>query len=288
MALLQKAYLGANPLFRDIKWYDTPANVISSVGLTTLTSSTTTHTKGSYTELIASTTANATYLYCVIQTLGGPSTNSATLIDIATGASGSETVIAGNIAIGGARAQLQNPGLGNTPGVVFGFPFQVPSSTRIAARIQSVTNGSVGRTCQVACYVLDAGDYANAPTSVDVIGPSTANSEGISFSGASGTWVEGIASTTRAYRAVVLVPSVHNAVIQPQDNVGFDVGVGASGSEVAFGRIICRITGAEDIGNQPPFVHIFGRNIPSGSRLAVRHEIINNPDRHGFTLIGIP
>jgi hypothetical protein len=33
---------------------------------------------------------------------------------------------------------------------------------------------------------------------------------------------------------------------------------------------------------------VFGRNIPSGSRLAVRHAIAANPSNYGFTLIGIP
>jgi hypothetical protein len=33
---------------------------------------------------------------------------------------------------------------------------------------------------------------------------------------------------------------------------------------------------------------LFGYNIPSGSRLAVKHFITANPDRYGFNLIGIP
>jgi hypothetical protein len=42
---------------------------------------------------------------------------------------------------------------------------------------------------------------------------SEANSEGISFSGASGTWVEATASTSQAYRAVAIIPSAHSATV---------------------------------------------------------------------------
>jgi hypothetical protein len=131
------------------------------------------------------------------------------------------------------------------------------------------------------------GDYATTPTSVDGIGGNTANSQGISFSGASGTWVQATASTSQAYRAVAIVPSTHNnniATIAPQ----LEIGVGEAGSEQVFGSNFASYINNEVVQSLPPYLSLFGRNIPSGSRLAVRHNIAANPDRYGFTLIGIP
>jgi hypothetical protein len=216
----------------------------------------------------------------MVQDISTAATNTATLIDVATGASGSETDIISNLAVGGALTTAGPTGL------VVAVPIKIASSTRLAARIQSVVTG--GKTAAAQIFLFDVGgDYATAPTSVDVITGDTATSEGISFSGASGTWVQAIASTSRAYRAVAIVPSTHNtniATITPQ----LDVAIGASGSEVAFGSAIAGYNNGENVFSTPPHLSLFGRNIPAGSRLAVRHNIASAPDRYGFTLIGIP
>jgi hypothetical protein len=282
MALLQKAYLGATPLFRDTAWFEDDAPAIGDdSGAVTVTANASAHTKGAYAEIIASTSANASFLVLVVGGVRIGATNTATLLDIATGASGSETDIAANIAVGGASGTVAN-----APGLMFGFPIKVASGTRLSARIQSVVTG--GKTASVRAILIDGGDYATAPTTVDVIGGNTANSEGISFSGASGTWVEGIASTSQAYRAVALVCSLHDGAAASNANVSFEVGIGASGSEVAFGTAKFTLDASESSATVPPFTYLFGRSIPAGSRLAVKHPFAANPSKYGFCLIGIP
>jgi hypothetical protein len=280
MALLQKAYLGATPLFRNVDWFEASYTPVNSSAEVSLTANTSAHTKGSYSELIASTSANAGLLVLMVQDVSTVSTNTATLIDVATGASGSEAAIISNLAVGGALTTT------GPLGVVVPIPFQIPSGTRLSARIQSVVTG--GKTATAQVFLFDVGgDYATAPTSVDVITGDTATSQGISFSGSSGTWVQAIASTSRAYRAVAIVPSTHNssiATIGPQ----LELGVGASGSEQVFGFTVASYSNNENLQSSPPYLSLFGRNIPSGSRLAVRHNIAANPDRYGFCLIGIP
>jgi hypothetical protein len=280
MALLQKGYLGATPLFRNVDWFEESYTLVDNGSLVTVTANTAAHTKGSYSELIASTSANAGLLVLMVQDISTAATNTATLIDVATGASGSETDIISNLAVGGALTTAGPTGL------VVAVPIKIASSTRLAARIQSVVTG--GKTATAQVFLFDVGgDYATAPTSVDVITGDTATSQGISFSGASGTWVEAIASTSRAYRAVAIVPSTHNtniSSITPQ----LDVAIGASGSEVAFGSAIVAYNNGENVFSTPPHLSLFGRNIPAGSRLAVKHNIAANPDRYGFNLIGIP
>jgi hypothetical protein len=274
MALLQKAYLGATPLFREQMWYETPNSIVSSASAT-VTANTSAHTKGAWQEIIASTAADTSLIHVHVTGINQNGTNTATLLDIATGASGSETAITSNIAVGAADSR----------GIAFAFPYKLPSGTRLSARIQSVVTG--GKTATVEIFAIDQGDYATSPTSVDVIGGNTANSEGISFSGASGTWVEGISSTSRAYRAVVVVASSHSAAIL-NTNQSFEIGIGAASSEVSFGTVRYNFTNAEQAFIAPPQVLLFGRNIPAGSRLAVKHNFASGPSNYGFNLIGIP
>jgi hypothetical protein len=282
MALLQKAYLGATPLFRNEDWFEDGAfNIVNSSAAVTLTANSSAHTKGNYAQLVASTSADASFLLLVLDSFNTTATNTASLIDVAVGASGSETNIATNIAVGGA-AQVP----GSSGGVIIAFPIKISSGTRLSARIQSVVTG--GKTGRVFAFVIDAGDYATAPTTVDVIGTDAATSKGTEFSGSSGTWVEAVASTAQAYRAVGLVCSLHDSDSANNTSLVFDVGVGASGSEVAIGNTRYAINNNEQSANLAPFSCLFGRNIPSGSRLAVKHPFTANPSKYGFTLIGIP
>jgi hypothetical protein len=281
MALLQKAYLGATPLFRNEDWFeDGSPIIINKPNNATLTADTTAHTKGAWTQVIASTSADTSFLVLTAGAISASATNTATLLDIATGASGSESLVASNIAVGGARTAGTI-----VTGASFGIPLKIPSGTRVAARIQSVVTG--GKTAVLQSAFIDAGDYATAPTTVDVIGGDTATSQGISFSGSSGTWVQATASTSQAYRAVVYVPSTHSTDIATI-TLTASIGVGAAGSEVEFGTALIRYENSENVGLADPFTYIFGRSIPAGSRLAVKHNIAANPDRYGFTLIGIP
>jgi hypothetical protein len=280
MALLQKGYLGSTPLWRQINWYEdgSPA-IVNTSSTVTLTANSSAHTKGSWSQVIASTSGNVSLLYVSV---GGVAIagDSATLLDLGTGASGSEVAFASNIAVGGATFS------GGLAGVIIPIPVKIASGTRIAARIQSVVTG--GKTATVQIFAFDAGDYATTPATVDVIGTDTATSKGTDFTGSSGTWVQATSSTSRAYRAVALVLSTHDASISNIANGVYEIGVGASGSEVTFGWMRHTFTADERSGLALPFISLFGRNIPAGSRLAVKHPITADPSKYGFCLIGIP
>jgi len=275
MALLQKGYLGSTPLWRDLVWYEMSSRKTIASSSASCTANTAAHTKGAWSQIIASTSAQGSWLHVNCSAFNTTATNTASLLDIAIGASGSEVAIISNVAVGGAASTY------------FTFPVQIPSGSRLSARIQSVVTG--GKTGTVTLFVVDAGDYAASPTSVDVIGTSTANSQGTSFTGASGTWVQATASTSRAYRAISFVPSTHDSDIATITNSLAEIGVGAAGSEIDFASQRWTSNANEFIGTAQPFpIDPHGRAIPSGSRLAVRHAITANPSKYGFCLIGIP
>jgi hypothetical protein len=275
MALIQKAYLGSTPLFRDTPFYqDDSLTFVQTAGINVVTGGVA-HTKGSWFTLISSTSANASLLFFRCDGLAVSGTNTAALIDIGTGANGAETVIVSNVAIGGASA--------STSIVV---PFRLPSGTRLAARVQSAV---AGRTFRCDPFLYNDGKYSIAPTSVDVTTADTVNSKGIEFSGASGSWTTGFASTPRDYRGVSIVPSMHSNDITNITG-SLDVGVGTFGNEVIFGSSRLDWINSEAVRNQYPGQVLFGRGskILAGSRISVRHPITANPERYGFTLIGIP
>jgi hypothetical protein len=263
-----------------LDWFEDASPKIISFGIgVTVTANATANTKGSWTQLIASSSGNTSSIVVSAAGVGATATNTATLLDIGIGASGSETVIIGDVAVGASGSTGQ--GVNNS----FGIPFKIASGTRISARIQSVVAG--GKTASISAFLMDLGNYDTAPTSVDVIGADTANSKGISFSGASGSWNEAVASTSRNYRAVCCVLSAHNSDMAGI-TIAWDVGIGASGSEVVFGNGRAAVGSNELLSNATPYNYLFGTKIPAGSRLAVRHNIAANPDRYGFTLIGVP
>jgi hypothetical protein len=276
MALLQKAYLGATPLFRNTAWFeDDDFTVVNESSSVTVTADNTAHVKGAWEPLISSTASDGTVLE-IIASAGQTTLDTSALLDIGAGASGSEAALISNIAIGGSRTNL-------TEQFAFSVPIQIPAGTRISARIQSVISG--GRTAVIRCNVYDTGDYAQTPSSVDVIGTDTATSTGTSFSAAN-SYVPLTSSTSQAYRAIVMLPNVSGSATL---NVAttLTLAQGASGSEVELGKRRCHFGLSESVViHQDPLVVA---SVASGTRLAVKIEgPTSNLANHGVCLIGIP
>jgi len=276
MALLQKAYLGSTALFRNTAWFeDNDYTVVNESSTVTVTANNTAHVKGAWSQLIASTSASGTVLE-IIANAAQTTLDTSALLDIGTGASGSETALISNIAIGG----MSTFGFGNP---AFSVPIQIPSGTRISARIQSVI--ASGRTATIRCNVYDTGDYAQTPSSVDVIGTDTATSTGTDFASAN-TYVQLTSSTSRAYRAIVVLPNVSGSSTASVATT-LTVARGASGSEVELGKRRSAFGAAEEVSiYQDPLIVA---SVTSGSRLAVKIEgPTTNLANYGTCLIGIP
>lgn len=249
-------------------------------GNATVTTGVTTHTKTAWTQLFASTAARAGLMSINIQQQNVTATNNSTLIDVATGAAGSETAILSDLAVGGAISAG-----GAYTGISFIVPIRIAAGTRVSVRAQTAV-ASRGVTVHMALYNLRSA--LTLPTSLDVIGTSTATSAGTALSGASGTWVQITASTAQLYRAILLIPSVGSTTVTTV-STDMDIGIGAAGSEVVIGTVPMRFINSEQVGNpiESPYLPM-AYQIPAGSRLAVRHRLASNPGGAAVSLIGVP
>jgi hypothetical protein len=263
-------------------WYQNQPNTPTSTGTATVTANTSAHTKGAYAEVIASTSAAGTMLVLIFSGVQTSNANTATLVDIATGAAGSETIIIPNIAIGGSAQSAVR----DIAGVALTLPVNIPAGTRLSARIQSVVTG--GKTAGVEARVYSINDPSLTATTLTTLAADTATSQGLSLAGASGSYTQVIASTAAAYSALAISPSVHNSVI-PNNHGVYTVATGAAGSEVDIGTIECFNWSSEGVASVATGTYtVFPVTLPAGSRVAVKHNIASNPDRYGVSVIGVP
>lgn len=236
--------------------------VLSTVDVSdviTVTANATAHTKGAWTEIIASTSGEATLLIVAVRAIAQNATATATLLDVAVGGVGAEVPIAQNIAVGGAS---------DAGGAHFSIPIPVTvaAGSRVSARIQSVVTG--GKTAIVSIAGV-AGAAITSESALVTIGSSTGTSAGTS---AGTSWTQITASTAAAYRYLVVVPSLSTAAAS---GAGTDLQIasGAASSEVQIGRVFLTTTTTEAVyapaaAPWPMFAIIPG--VPAGTRLSAR------------------
>ena len=176
-------------MFEDKPWFAEFGPLIdsNSVG-TVVTADSTPHTKGSWTQLVASTSAEINCLVVTIVAVALNATDTASLLDIGVGASGSESAVAENIAVGGAGVSIPA-----AHSIHFVLPVKIAAGSRIAARLQSLV-GSRSGTVTVNGY--NFGATQAIPTTLDVLGTNTATSEGTALA-ASNTWTQIVSSTAK-------------------------------------------------------------------------------------------
>jgi len=253
-------------------WWETYGQVQRGLALgTSVTSSATIHTKGAWTEVIASTTGNADFLVIGAQ-VSTNSTDTASLFDVGFGAAGAETT------------KIENVAIGSWASLAVVVPFAIPSGTRIAIRTQSIVSAKA-----ITFYVqaFDSGNYSNAPTAVDVIGTSTVTSRGTALSSTANTYVQLSASSANAYKAIAIVPSMADAS-SSVFNETYTLATGPSGSEIDRGSTTVNTTAGEAM--QPQGMQALGLvsgSFPAGTRLAVKGNQSISGTNFDVCLIGI-
>lgn len=228
------------------------------------------HTKGAWVQLVASTSADADLAIVAVHGVSTGSTNTATLLDIAVGGSGSEIPIVSDVAVGGAETITSST-------FTIPLPVSIPAGSRISARIQSVVTG--GKTAQVA-IALAAGSEIT-PGTLTTLGTSTGTSAGTAL----GTgWTQIVASTAATYRWLIAVPSLASGVATAGTE-SVEVATGAASSEVLIGTIPAVVTATERIYSSPGaawdrFAILPG--VPAGTRLSARRAVACD-----LTIIGV-
>lgn len=220
------------------------------------------NTKGSWTELIASTAFNATGI--VVQISHGAAVNY--LIDIGIGAGGSEVVLIPDIAV--------TPNTTGPSGHMrLLFPIALPAGTRIATRCQASTGSSLIR---VSGYLLGGGFALPAPLGrVTAYGISTSTSRGTNVdpggtAHTKGSYAELVASSANPIKALALTVGY---VLQTSTNTGrwfLDLAIGAAGSEQVIIPNLYFIVHPEIDGFASMFAGPFPIEIAAGTRLAAR------------------
>ena len=266
----------------DKPWYQFGVNEPHTSASVSVTAGTPAHTEGAWTELVASTADQSSMLMITVGQASVSGSARTHLLDIGVGASGSEVAIAENINVGQATGLIDNV-LWN--GIVFPLPVYVPAGSRISVRMQSAIASSTA-TVWVRCHKI--GESSTCPTSLDVLGAVTANSTGTILTGASGTYVQVAASTTKTYGALILVGAGATAALATECRP-LTVAVGASGSEIDVGSMLLQSSGNEELMNPLNYgLPIFPGLVPVGSRISVKHVYPSTPTRYCVVVIGVP
>ena len=235
-----------------------------------ITSSGSANTKGSYTEVIASTPYATRYLHIEVGVAFGNS--DVTMIDIATGAAASEVIIINNLYVGRLIDKQVAQVL---------IPLFIPAGTRLSARCQST---GTSKAVNVRVHCIDGGMYTPQPLAqVITYAANTADTSGAQVDpGAAvntkGSWVE-LSSSCSAVKALFLAVGQTAAFAAGTETITarLDIGIGAAGSELVLIPDLLFGAGADSSTSpnltaaySPQFSAVIPCTIPAGTRIAVR------------------
>ena len=248
----------------------------SATGITTGNS-----TKGSWTEIVASTACDTDYL--ILAVLHEDTGAEEFLIDIGVGSSGNEEMIAEDVYMPG-RASHTLPNY-------YPMRIHIPSGTRVSVRAQ----GTTSRTIKVQMKLLSSSFMSSAGWSsafsigsdaaTDVYGVTT---DPGGTANTKGSWTEATSSTSDDINGFLLVVGYNdNATNNTASNWLIDVGIGAASSEEVIVENHWIKIGTSENANVVVFYDIF---IPAGTRIAFRAQCSNTdasdrlitPDLIGF------
>lgn len=135
--------------FKPFRVCDTYGWTAASTRGTSLDPGGTANTKGAYSQIVAATTRDHNGLSWMLDNQGDTTlSNASLLMDIAIGGAGSEQVIIPNII-----CRMNTVG-GINPVSSSIIPVQIPSGTRLAARVQSSVNTAAARAIGITLYGL--------------------------------------------------------------------------------------------------------------------------------------
>lgn len=228
---------------------------------TNVTAAGSTHTKGAYTTLIASTT-NAVYqLNLGIRDPGAGGTQYSFLLDLAVGAAAAETNILDNLDVGFSTPQESYRWW--TLGGVY-----IPANTRISARIQCST---ASRNLYMLLAASGAIAVPPAASAWTTYGAVTASSRGTSVTPGNGVWGSwtSIGTTTANHSIFVVGAGPNNSSLSSAGYRLWEVGFGPDSSTVTIiGTQRCAHVSGAGLSTIEP--QVLNGSVPSGSNLYIR------------------
>ena len=282
-------------------WFDSGVANAQDIGSVTATSlgtsvasGSTANTKGAYTQLVASTTYDATWLILTSNGGGaGITTNLIMAVDVAIGASGSEQVILSNLVF---LTSTDGPSINRVA-----IPCHIPAGSRIAIRSAVPLTGSITTYFNItlldgsftepeALFVCDTYGFQSTGTKGTTLDPgTTANTKG--------AYAQLVASTSADIRGFFLTFDNQGYTATGSNTQGdmlIDLAIGASGSEQiiipnmqVFNKTDHTLGPMIIVPNMTEFMPI---QIPNGTRIAARCQSTQTTASIrlvGITLYGI-
>lgn len=246
--------------------YITYPNSATADGGVALTSGGSANTKGSYVQVVASTTFDSNFAIINVNftsnTIGDQF-----LLDIATGGAGSETVVVPNILMTGGTAGTARWGT-----QAYGVPLQIASGSRVAARCACST---ASHNLSFTITLVAAGGV-NGVSSFTNYGANTGTSGGIAIdpggvANTKGSYVEITSSTTAVAQWIgVMFTLGGNTAPASGSQWCIDIATGGAGSETVLIPNLA-VNGVTQTG-WGLFPRFYGMltYIASGTRIAMR------------------
>jgi len=229
---------------------------------------------GAWTELIAATTAETHFVDLAVFNFFIAGSTCPALLDLGVGAGGAEVAVVSSVAVGGAH----NVG----PGIMYRLPVAIQKGARVSCRITSA-NASLPASATVTAVCHQSGNSGRSPSRLVPMGATVASSSGVTIS-TSNTWTEITASAPESFAALIFTRHTADGSMLASFET-WEIGVGASGSEVTVGRHVQKGTTSESWSDTG--VLIVHRHVPAGSRISVRTSNATATNI-GVVILGVP
>ena len=241
----------------------------SSTTGTQVTAGSTAGTKGSWTQLIASTAKEYHWLIVGFTENNASATITNVVVDIGIGAASSEIVLVPNLLVG------SSPAITTTfSSHFYVFPIRVPSGSRLSARSASGPAGS--QTCRVLMWLFGKNPKVPSWTGSKVTAYGitlSGDARGVSVtpgvSGAEGSWTEIVASTSERCEYILMGRGMPQTTNVTGRLYALDFGFGASSAEQALVENMLFLTDGSERVHGGWSMPIYA-DLPASTRLVAR------------------
>jgi hypothetical protein len=256
--------------------YDSFGVVSGTTSATSLTSSGSANTKGSYVTLATSTTFDATEIQIILSGQESSTSTSDNLVDVAIGASGSEQILFADLYVEAFVGFNR----------IYTFPCNIPAGSRISARAQSTVTTST----PTATILLSNRKLYGEDAVVTTYGAVTGTTKGTAVTASvsantKGSYTQIVSSTSRPIKSFYWCACNNGTTRSSVFSNLCDLAIGASGSETILIPDFHISLPSKNVAM--PELTKFDIDIPSGARIAIRSAASTGSVSFGHIIYGI-